>query len=71
MVFAVQMHEPTRKAECNPYLIPPYKREAGGSNPPAPTKFVQLDGLFGTLIGESGTMAGNHRCTRRGVGRVP
>ena len=26
MVFAVQMHEPARKAGCNPYLIPPYKR---------------------------------------------
>ena len=23
-----------------------YKRDAGGSNPPAPTKFMQLDGLF-------------------------
>ena len=38
MVFAVQMHEPTRKAECNPYLIPPYKRGVTGSNPVAPTR---------------------------------
>ena len=70
MVFAVQMHEPTQRAGRNPYRIPPYKREAGGSNPPAPTKFVQLDGLFGTLIGDLGTIAGNHRCTHRGVGRA-
>jgi len=60
MVFAVQMHEPTLRAGRIPYRIPPYKREAGGSNPPAPTKFSQLDGLFGTLIGDSGTMGGNH-----------
>ena len=26
IVFAVQMHVPTRKAERNPYCIPPYKR---------------------------------------------
>ena len=46
MIFAVQMREPTRKAGRNSYLIPSYKREAGGSNPPAPTKFVQIDGLL-------------------------
>jgi hypothetical protein len=45
-----------------PGAISPYKREAGGSNPPAPTKFYQLDGLFETLIGDSVTTAGNHRC---------
>jgi hypothetical protein len=50
MVFAVQMHEQTRKAGCNPYLIPPYKRGVTGSNPVAPTKFVQLDGIIETLI---------------------
>ena len=33
-----------------------------GSNPTAPTKFYQLDGLFETLIGDSVTTAGNHRC---------
>jgi hypothetical protein len=38
----------------------PYKRDAGGSNPPAPTKFVQLGGLFETLVGDPGTIAGNH-----------
>ena len=36
------MHEPARKAGRNPYLIPPYKREAGGSNPPAPTRKGQV-----------------------------
>ena len=41
MVFAVQMHEPNRKAGCNPYLIPPYKRGATGSNPVAPTRAEQ------------------------------
>ena len=38
------------------------KRGAGGSNPPAPTKFLQLGGLFETLIGGPVTTAGNHRC---------
>ena len=71
MVFAVQMHEPVRKAGRNPYLIPPYKRGAGGSNPPAPTKFLQLDGLFETLIGNPVTTAGNHRCMLPDGGRVP
>ena len=61
MVFAVQTREPTRRAGRIPYRIPPYKREAGGSNPPTPTKFVQLDGLFRTLIGNAGSLAGNHR----------
>ena len=60
MVFAVQMREPMRGAGRIPCRFPPYKREAGGSNPPAPTKFVQLDGYFRTLIGNSGTIAGNH-----------
>ena len=46
MVFAVHVHEPTRRAGRSRCRIPPYKREAGGSNPPAPTKFVQLDGLL-------------------------
>jgi hypothetical protein len=32
---------------------------------------VQLDGLFGTLIGESGTIAGNHRCMLPSVGKGP
>jgi hypothetical protein len=62
MVFAVQVHEPTRKAGRNPYFIPPYKRGVTGSNPVAPTRFLQLDGLFETLIGDLVTTAGNHRC---------
>ena len=73
MVFAVQMHEPARKAGCNPYLIPPYKRGGAGSNPAAPTKFVQLDGLIETLVGDSATTAGNHRCmllTGKGAQRL-
>jgi hypothetical protein len=48
----------------------PYKREATGSNPVAPTRFLQLDGLFETLIGGPVTTAGNHRCMlpyRRGA----
>jgi NAD(P)-dependent dehydrogenase (short-subunit alcohol dehydrogenase family) len=35
MVVAVQVHEPARRAGRNRCRIPPYKREAGGSNPPA------------------------------------
>ncbi len=78
MVFAVQMHELTRKAGRNPYLIPPYKRGGAGSNPAAPTKFLQLGGLFETLIGDPVTTAGNHRCmlpdgegVPRGHGGIP
>src|SRR5690348_10367502 len=62
MVFAVQTHEPIRGAGRIPYRTPPHKREATGSNPVAPTKFVQLADLSRTLIGDSGTIAGNHRC---------
>ena len=36
-----------RQATASDGTNAPYKRDAGGSNPPAPTKFVQLDGLFG------------------------
>jgi hypothetical protein len=32
---------------------------------------VQLDGLFETLIGDSVTIAGNHRCILQGVEKVP
>jgi hypothetical protein len=42
--------------------ISPYKRGVTGSNPVAPTRFLQLDGLFETLIGDPVTTAGNHRC---------
>ena len=71
MVFAVQVHEPTRRAWRNRCRIPPYKRGAAGSNPAAPTKFLQLDSLFETLIGDPVTTAGNHRCMRPDGGRVP
>ena len=54
MVFAVQVHEPARRAGRNPCRIPPYKRGVTGSNPVAPTRFLQLDGLFKTLIGDPG-----------------
>src|SRR6516165_7538338 len=60
MVFAVQVHESIRGAGRIPCRIPPYKRDAGGSNPPAPTKFSQLDGLFRTLTGDPVTTVGNH-----------
>ena len=49
----------------------PYKRGGAGSNPPAPTKFLQLGGLFETLIGGPVTTAGNHRCMLPDGGRVP
>jgi hypothetical protein len=71
MVFAVQMHESTRKAGRKPCPIPSYKRGAAGSNPAAPTKFVQLGGLFETLVGDSVTTVGNHRCMLPDEERVP
>jgi hypothetical protein len=71
MVFAVRVHEPPLKAEHDPELISSYKRRAGGSNPPAPTKFLQLGGIFETLIGDPVTTAGNHRCMLPDGGRVP
>ena len=71
IVFAGQLHERIAQAGTRPFLISPYKREAGGSNPPAPTKFLQLDGLFKTLIGSRVTTAGNHRCTLPDRRRVP
>src|SRR5262249_34182035 len=52
MVSAVQTREPARGAGRIPCRILPCKRDAGGSNPPAPTTFVQLDGFFRTLIGD-------------------
>jgi hypothetical protein len=71
MIFAVQMHEPTRKAGRNPYLIPPYKRGVTGSNPVAPTEFLQLGGRFETLIGDPVTTGGNHWCMLLTEERVP
>jgi hypothetical protein len=65
MVFAVQMHEPTRKAGRNPHRIPPYKRGVTGSNPVAPTRkdqvrpHVDLDQTYPRIH------SGNHRCMLR------
>jgi len=36
-----------------------------------PPKLSQLDGTFETLIGDSGTIAGNHPCMLPGEGSVP
>ena len=44
MVLAVRVHEPPLKAEHDSDLIPPYKRGVTGSNPVAPTRFLQIDG---------------------------
>ena len=71
MVLAVRVHEPPLKAEHDSDLIPPYKRGVTGSNPVAPTKSFQLGGLFETLIGNSVTTAGNHRCMLPDGERVP
>ncbi len=71
MVSAGQMRETAREAGRNPYRIPPYKRGVTGSNPVAPTRFLQLGGLIETLIGGSVTTAGNHRCMLPDGGRVP
>ena len=49
--------------------ISPYKRGGAGSNPAAPTRFLQLDDLFETLIGNPVTTAGNHRCMLPGRGK--
>src|SRR5579859_3047824 len=62
---------PAPRAHSSAEEHSPYKREAGGSNPPAPTKFLQLDYLFETLIGSPVTTPGNHRCTLPDGRRVP
>jgi hypothetical protein len=48
-----------------------YKRGVTGSNPVAPTRFLQLGDLIETLIGDPVTTAGNHRCMLPDGGRVP
>src|SRR5271169_7225216 len=68
IVFAVQPHELIARAGARSSPDSPYKRGVTGSNPVAPTKFLQLDGLFETLIGGQVTTAGNHRCIRPGMG---
>ena len=62
IVSAAQMHELIARAGVRSVPISPYKGGITGSNPVAPTKFLQVDGLFETLIGGPVTTAGNHRC---------
>jgi hypothetical protein len=71
MVFALQLHELIPKAGTRSLPYSAYKRGVTGSNPVAPTKFLQLDGIFETLIGDSATTAGNHRCMLPDGRRVP
>jgi hypothetical protein len=47
-----------------------YKRGVTGSDPVAPTKSLQLDGLFETLIGGPATTGGNRPCMFP-YGKVP
>src|ERR1700722_15988890 len=63
MVFAGQVYKPPLCSWAN--SRPCFALQARGfvgSNPTAPTKFLQLSGLFETLIGGPATTAGNHRC---------
>jgi len=53
-------HFRRRQATFSDGTNSPYKRGVTGSNPVLPTKFSQLDGLFGTLAGDPATTAGNH-----------
>ena len=71
MVLTARAREPPLKAEHDSDLISPYKRGGAGSNPAVPTKFLQLGGLFETLVGGPVTTAGNHRCMLPDGGRVP
>ena len=57
----VKRMKPALRAGLYCGLVSPYKRGVTGSNPVAPTKYLQLDGLFETLIGGPVTTAGNHR----------
>jgi hypothetical protein len=70
MVFAVQLHDLTPKAGTR--SLPYFALQARGHwfEPSCATKFLQLDGLFETLIGPV-TVAGNHRCILPYGGRVP
>jgi hypothetical protein len=60
------VRRPTPRAHSSAEEHSPYKRGVTGSNPVAPTKFVQLDDIFETLIGNPVTTAGNHRCMQSG-----
>jgi hypothetical protein len=66
--FLVSSTRITVRAHSSAEERSPYKREATGSNPVAPTRFLQLDGIFETLIGGPVTTAGNHRCLRSHTG---
>ena len=70
-VVAGRCHTRRQQATSSDGKNLPYKRGVTGSNPVAPTKFLQLDGLFETLIGGPVTTAGNHRCMVADGGRVP
>jgi hypothetical protein len=59
--FLVSSTRITVRAHSSAEERSPYKREVTGSNPVAPTRFLQLDGLFESLIGDLVTKAGNHR----------
>ncbi len=61
-ISPASLHFRRRHATFHDGRIAPYKRGVTGSNPVAPTEFLQLDGLFETLIGGPVTTAGNHRC---------
>src|SRR5260370_34346710 len=61
-ISPVSWHFRRRRATSRDGSVASYKRGGTGSNPVAPTKVLQLDGLFETLIGGPVTTAGNHRC---------
>jgi hypothetical protein len=70
-ISAVSWHNKLRRATFRDRSVASYKRGGAGSNPAAPTRFLQLDGLFETPIGGQVTTAGNHRCILPDGGRVP
>ena len=71
MVFAAQLHELIAIAGARSFPISPYKRGVTSSNPVAPTKFLQLGGLFETLIGGWVNHSREPPVHAPGRGRVP
>jgi len=57
IVFAVQVDGPTRRGGRNRCRIPPYKREAGGSNPPVPT---DISNKFATFRWSGNILTSSH-----------